>query len=254
MVVTRRVVPRAGLASFGCSEYFTQDSDRQKLPVEGQGTPESDMDGCISWAKVSRESGRLLLWTVCWCLAGNHLSLAAPPRIPIDDAAGVQPAAFAEPDGAGEVARQLSPRHKPAEPRTRSASSPRKASGSSSLWGTVIGLLLVFVLFLGGKIWLTRHGPISLRGLPVEALELLGRRTLEPRVSLHIVRCGPKILVLGVGPDGVRTLTEITDPVEIDLMAGACRRKESTGNVKASFSGLMRKAESSDDFKRTGGA
>ncbi len=79
-----------------------------------------------------------------------------------------------------------------------------------------------------------------MRGLPTEALELLGKRTLEPRASIHLVRCGPKILVLGVGPDGIRTLSEITDPIEIDLLAGACRRKDSSAKTAAGFAHLMR--------------
>jgi hypothetical protein len=57
------------------------------------------------------------------------------------------------------------------------------------------------------------------------------------------VRCGPKILILGVGPDGIRTLSEITDPVEIDLMAGACRRKETSGTPGVSFGTKLRTSE-----------
>jgi len=38
------------------------------------------------------------------------------------------------------------------------------------------------------------------------------------------------MLVLGVGPDGIRTLSEITDPVEVDLLAGACRRRDETAS------------------------
>jgi flagellar biogenesis protein FliO len=85
-----------------------------------------------------------------------------------------------------------------------------------------------------------------MRGLPLEALELLGKRTIEPRVSIHIVRCGPKVLVLGVSPDGVRTLTEITDPVEIDLMAGACRKKDSSAKLPSSFAGMFPQTSSAE--------
>lgn len=167
---------------------------------------------------------------------------AAPPKI-IDEDDDVRPAKFAQVEAA-ELPRTISPRSKPTEPSAKTITSSRKSSGAVSLWGTVIGLGVVFALFVGVRVWLTRHGPLGMRGLPVEALELLGKRIIEPRVSIHIVRCGPKILVLGVAPDGVRTLTEITDPVEIDMIAGACRRKETSGPASASFSGLMQQTHS----------
>jgi flagellar biogenesis protein FliO len=79
--------------------------------------------------------------------------------------------------------------------------------------------------------------------LPTEALELLGKRTIEPRVSIQMVRCGGKILVLGVSPEGIRTLSEISDPVEVDLLAGACRRRESEGSAAASFGKLLQRTQ-----------
>jgi flagellar biogenesis protein FliO len=164
---------------------------------------------------------------------------AAPPRI-LDEAADQAQAAVFADEVASEPPRLLTPREKSDNAARKAATSERRASGQASLWGTVAGLFAVFGLFVGAKVWLTRHGPIGFRGLPVEALELLGRKTIEPRISIHIVRCGPKILVLGVSPDGVRTLTEITDPVEIDLMAGACRAKEAGCATQESFAGKIR--------------
>lgn len=180
----------------------------------------------------------LLGWACVLGLMPLLLS-AGPPRIIDEDDESIRPAAFAQADE-DETPRLLTPRTKPAETQSKPVTPAKRKLGQTSLWGTVAGLFAVFGVFVGVRVWLTRHGPVGLRGLPVEALELLGRRTIEPRVSIHIVRCGPKILVLGVGPDGVRTLTEITDPVEIDLMAGACRKKESGRSGVDSFSGMMR--------------
>lgn len=166
---------------------------------------------------------------------------AGPPRSrnePLDEHA-VEPAAFAELERV-ESARTITPR----DPSEKSPAKPsQKTFGNSSLVGTVVCLFAVFGVFLAARVWLTRHGPAGFRGLPVEALELLGKRVIEPRVSIHVVRCGPKILVLGVSPDGIRTLTEITDPVEIDLLAGACRRKETPRGSAASFSRMFRHTE-----------
>lgn len=193
-----------------------------------------------------RSSGRLLrcIGWMSLIAVSSSLLIAAPPR-ELDAEDEAEPAAFTiETD----TPRPLSPRTRFTGAAAKPSSSSKHATTYSSLWGTVIGLGVVFSLFVAGKVWLTRHGPASLRGLPAEALELLGKRMIEPRVSIHLVRCGPKILVLGVAPDGVRTLTEITDPVEIDLMAGACRKKDADQSNGQSFAGLFRQSAA-----RTGG-
>jgi flagellar biogenesis protein FliO len=170
-------------------------------------------------------------------LAWNALaepSFAEPPRI-LED---VAPAGFEEP-AALEPPRLISPRGK-SEGVTRKGPAAKKQSTPVSIWGTVAGLVAVFGIFLGARVWLTKHGPPGFRGLPPEALELLGKRAIEPRMSVHLVRCGAKILMLGVGPDGIRTLTEITDPVEVDLLAGACRRK-AADKMTAPFDAVFRR-------------
>ena len=83
------------------------------------------------------------------------------------------------------------------------------------------------------------YGPAAVRGLPSSAIEVLGRRPLEPRVSLQIVRCGTRVLILGLGPDGARTLSEITDPVEVDLIVGACRTANTEPSQRPSFANLF---------------
>lgn len=99
---------------------------------------------------------------------------------------------------------------------------PRKSVPSGGgLWTTVISLAVI----VGGlglvAYWLRPYlgGP---RGLPIEAMELLGRRTIEHKVVIHLVRCGGRVLVLGVSPEGARTLSEITDPAEVQRLVAAC--------------------------------
>ncbi len=98
---------------------------------------------------------------------------------------------------------------------------PRSTSSSASIWTTVIALgSIVGVLTLVGR-WLKPYVGAP-RGLPIEALELLGRRQIEPKVAVHLVRCGGRVLVLGVSADGVRTLSEITDPIEVERLTETC--------------------------------
>ena len=101
------------------------------------------------------------------------------------------------------------------------ASRPKTASNGGGLWTTVLALgAIVGALALAGR-WLKPYLGAP-RGLPIEALELLGRRLIEPKVSIHLVRCGGKVLVLGVSPDGVRTLSEIADPHEVERLTETC--------------------------------
>ena len=94
-------------------------------------------------------------------------------------------------------------------------------SGSAGLWTTIIALgSIVGVLTLVGR-WLKPYVGAP-RGLPMEAFELLGRRLIEPKVAVHLVRCGGRVLILGVSPEGVRTLSEITDPIEVERLTATC--------------------------------
>ena len=100
-------------------------------------------------------------------------------------------------------------------------SRPKSVASGGGLWTTVLALgAIVGTLALAGR-WLKPYLGAP-RGLPIEALELLGRRSIEPKVSIHLVRCGGRVLVLGVSPDGVRTLSEITDPHEVTRLTATC--------------------------------
>jgi flagellar biogenesis protein FliO len=125
-----------------------------------------------------------------------------------------------------------------------SASSKSTKPTSATLWGTVVAIVLLAGGLMVTLKWLRRHGPAVLRALPDEALEPLGQRVLSRGVAVHLVRCGGRMLLLGVGPDGVRTLAEIHDPVEVDLLAGACRRRDEAQLGMAGFAQLLQRGNS----------
>jgi len=60
--------------------------------------------------------------------------------------------------------------------------------------------------------------------LPKEVVEVLGRTPLAGRHQLHLLRCGQKLLLVSASPAGVETLTEITEPLEVDRLSGLCRQ------------------------------
>jgi flagellar biogenesis protein FliO len=66
------------------------------------------------------------------------------------------------------------------------------------------------------------------------AVETLGRTPLNGRQEMHLVRVGNKLILLAVTPTSAETLTEITDPAEIDRLAGICRQ-DHADSITASF-------------------
>jgi len=136
------------------------------------------------------------------------------------------------------------PDERPTSPGT---TLPPKPAGSGSgrgaappsPWATLGGLAIVIVMIVvTARVW-KRHGPRGHAPLPPEALELLGRKAIDQRQAIHLVRLGGRILVLGSSPAGLNTLAEFTDPVEVDLLAGLCRRQSDDLGVAQSFRALF---------------
>ena len=96
------------------------------------------------------------------------------------------------------------------------------ARGGAAPWGAAGALAVVLGLFaVGAKVYSNNAGCRRVAGDgPCEALAKL---RLEPRATVHVVRIGRRVLVVGSGADGLRTLSEIADPVEADALAAACR-------------------------------
>ena len=59
--------------------------------------------------------------------------------------------------------------------------------------------------------------------LPKEVFEILGRAPLGARQQVQLLRCGNKLLLVSITPNGAETLTEVTDPLEVDRIAGICQ-------------------------------
>jgi flagellar biogenesis protein FliO len=98
--------------------------------------------------------------------------------------------------------------------------------------GIVLGLFLV-------TMWCFRRGmPKSARSLPPEVVEVLGRAPLAGRQQMHLIRFGNKLVLAAVSPSGVDTISEITDPIEANRLAGYCEQTRST-SATASFRGIL---------------
>jgi flagellar biogenesis protein FliO len=117
--------------------------------------------------------------------------------------------------------------------KTASTDSTAKTDGLPSMvtvagsLGVVLGAFLLFVYVI------RRAGPRGLSRLPNEAFEVLGRAPLAGRQNVHLIRCGNKLLLVSVTPAGTETLTEITDPQEVDRLAGLCLQSNPRSSTTA---------------------
>lgn len=173
------------------------------------------------------------------CLAGNQAVANAqaeadgssPPRLPIQIVQSAKPTRDALGSSDAEAPLPLAPpsRRQSNERRSRVPKSPAGAAT------TVIASLAVVLGLFAIIVWLGRRvGSKGNTTLPGEVVETLGRAPLNGRQQMHLVRVGNKLLLLSVTPTSAETLTEITDPVEIDRLAGICRQGQ-PGSITASF-------------------
>lgn len=120
----------------------------------------------------------------------------------------------------------------------------KSVSASGSLVSTAVSLsLIVGALFVAGR-WMKRNGFRGPQQLPNEAFELLGRRTLEPRAAVHLVKLGSRVLLLGVGADGVRTLSEVDDPAEVERLIRACDQEAKSDSFSSATTKPVARATS----------
>jgi len=94
--------------------------------------------------------------------------------------------------------------------------------GLNQLWTTGAALALVLGLFCVVAWIMRRAVPRTSLPLPADVVETLGRAPLAGRQYVHLIRCGRKLLLVNVTADSAKTLTEITDPAEVDRLAGLC--------------------------------
>jgi flagellar biogenesis protein FliO len=107
------------------------------------------------------------------------------------------------------------------------------AGGALSLVSVLGSLAVVLGLFFLLAWALKRATPKTSAALPASVVEPLGRAPLGPRQYVHLLRVGNKLLLVSLSPGGAETLTEITDPGEVDRLAGLCMQARSNSSSEA---------------------
>lgn len=140
------------------------------------------------------------------------------------------PAALAQPEPAEDPATR--PVRKAAQTGIEQESLSRDAAGDGSGWArTLLALGLVVALVFVVRHVLRRFGP----GAPAgnrRAVQVVSRVSVSPRQQLVLVRLGERLLLIGSGADGMRTLAEVTDPDEVAALTGAAAKTPEDNDAK----------------------
>ena len=153
----------------------------------------------------------------------------------------VLPTAYGQPPADAEP--PLSP---PKTYNSAGHSDPAKTPGGVQSLVTVVVSLAVVLGIFSLVVWaLRRASPGGLGTLPAEAFEVLGRAALANRQQVHLLRCGNKLLLVSVTATGAETLTEITDPAEVDRLSDLCRQTR-TNVAATALRRVFRPAEARD--------
>lgn len=130
----------------------------------------------------------------------------------------------------------------PLQPKSKSddAASTKSSGGTAKMLVSIISsLVLVIGLFLGVALLYRKSISTTLgKGLPKNVVQVLGKTTIAPRQQLVLVRFGSKLVLVSMLQGEARTLSEITDPLEVDQLAGFCESGQS-GSMASSFREIL---------------
>jgi flagellar protein FliO/FliZ len=99
---------------------------------------------------------------------------------------------------------------------------------------TVIASLAVVLGLFVSVVWVMRRGmPQQNRKLPKAAVESLGHIPFPGRQQGQLLRIGNKLVLVSFSTAGADVITEVTDPLEVDRLAGLCAQNDPHGAVRS---------------------
>ncbi len=149
------------------------------------------------------------------------------------------------------------------QPIARTAAAARRASGEpkpavSTGWVRSTLALVAVVALIGLLAWgyrtVTGNASLPL-GRPRRpgVLEVIARATLGPRQSLCLVRCGPRMVLVGLSGDQVSALDVISDPNLVADLAGEQLRSAAGADPFDALLGSEARAYDEPDIDETAG-
>ena len=105
----------------------------------------------------------------------------------------------------------------------------RREVSMPSIWPALFSVIAVCGLFCLVLYVLKKYVPGHRQLFNHPAVEVLGRTHLDQKRYVSLVRVGKRIVVVGVSPDEMRSLSEITDEEEITGILEVARPKTEAG-------------------------
>lgn len=166
----------------------------------------------------------------------------------------VQPASYqGNAQNPAEIDRQVNPQAAPSAYPSKEAATPlqppssktgeasSKPSGSGTfetLLSIGSSLLIVIGLFLGVAWCYRKTLSTSMGSMPKQVVQVLGRTPIANRQQLVLIRFGSKLVLVSLVQGEARTISEITDPLEVDQIAGICE-SSSPDSISSSFRSVL---------------
>lgn len=105
---------------------------------------------------------------------------------------------------------------------------------------TTVSSLLVVLAVFGGMVWISRRfgsARTPAGALPDDVLRNLGSASIDAKTRITFLKVGQRILVIGQTPSGEpQTLSEITDPEEVERLANRCLGRPEIVGRRATYS------------------
>ena len=95
----------------------------------------------------------------------------------------------------------------------------RGAAGIADVLKVFAWLAVVLAMMVGVVYLLRRFMPANLPGKSGQYIRVISRTSLSPKHSIYLVKCGSKLLVLGVTPENINCLS-VVGPAEMPDLPG----------------------------------
>jgi Flagellar biogenesis protein len=113
--------------------------------------------------------------------------------------------------------------------RRRARTGEQREFRLPSILPALFCVLVVCAIFVAVLYVIKKYLPGHRQMFAHPAMEFLGRTHLDQRRFVSILRVGRRIVVVGVSPDEMHTLSEITDEAEVTEILEVARPKTETG-------------------------